>query len=100
MYQPTTTTITTTVVVSSKEEDFFYANPTDAGRFVNHSNTPNIGGPDNATLRNIEPGEELVMDYSQRGNPKWYQTICSKYNVETEADIVQKSQQQQQQMLK
>jgi hypothetical protein len=71
-----------------KEDDYFYSNPTDAGRFVNHSNEPNIGM--DGALRDISAGEELVMGYSYHGNPIWYQNICSKYNVLTEAQVVQK----------
>ena len=65
--------------------DFFNSNPTDAGRFMNHSGTPNCG-PD-GTLRDIEEGEELTMDYAFHGNPDWYQAICRKYGVPTEAEI-------------
>lgn len=63
----------------------FYSNPTDAGRFMNHSSTPNCG-PD-GTLRDIQKGEELTMNYGFHGNPSWYQDICRKYNVRTEAEI-------------
>ena len=52
------------------EKDIFYTNPTDAGRFMNHSSNPNCG-PD-GTLRDIQSGEELTMDYSFHGNPIWY----------------------------
>lgn len=43
---------------------YFYSNPTDAGRFMNHSNNPNCG-PD-GTLRDIGEGEEFTMDYVPR----------------------------------
>lgn len=68
-----------------KEDDYFYSNPTDAGRFMNHSNNPNCG-PD-GTLRDIQPGEEMTMDYSFHGDPEWYQNICKKYSVLTEAQV-------------
>ena len=42
--------------------DYFHSNPTDAGRFINHSSQPNCG-PDGA-LRDILPGEELTSTYS------------------------------------
>ena len=72
-----------------KEDHYFYSNPTDAGRFTNHSNEPNIGM--DGALRDISAGEELFMDYSFHSNPIWYQNICSKYDVLTEAQVVQKS---------
>lgn len=68
--------------------DFFNSNPTDAGRFMNHSSTPNCG-PD-GTLRDIAIGEELTMDYSFHGNPEWYQDICRSYDVLTEAEVAKK----------
>jgi len=64
---------------------FFNSNPTDAGRFMNHSDQPNCG-PD-GTLRDIEAGEELTMNYGFHGNPKWYQDICRKYEISTETEI-------------
>ena len=71
-------------------KDIFYTNPTDAGRFMNHSSNPNCG-PD-GTLHDIQTGEELTMDYSFHGNPIWYQDICAEYDVETEAEIARKYQ--------
>ena len=68
-----------------KADDYFYSNPTDAGRFINHSDDPNCD-PDGA-LRDILPGEEITMDYSFHGDPKWYQNICAKYGVLTEAHV-------------
>ena len=65
-------------------DDYFHSNPTDCGRFTNHSKTPNMG-PD--ALRDIVAGEELTMDYSFHGNPEWYQTLCARYDVLTEAQI-------------
>ena len=69
-------------------QDIFYTNPTDAGRYFNHSSTPNCG-PD-GTLRDIAKGEELTMDYSFHNNPIWYQEICAKYGAETEAEVAKK----------
>merc|ERR1719491_1204948 len=66
-------------------DDFFHSNPTDSGKFTNHSAHPNVG-PDGA-LRNILKGEELTMDYSFHGNPDWYQNICAKYDVKTESMV-------------
>eukprot|EP00931_Biecheleriopsis_adriatica_P078791 TRINITY_DN52208_c0_g1_i1.p1 TRINITY_DN52208_c0_g1~~TRINITY_DN52208_c0_g1_i1.p1 ORF type:complete len:324 (+),score=52.92 TRINITY_DN52208_c0_g1_i1:40-972(+) len=60
-------------------------NPEDAGRFVNHSPDPNIGFT--GALRDIEPGEEIVMDYGFHGNPVWYQRLCAKYKVLTESQV-------------
>ena len=71
------------------EKDIFYTNPTDAGRFMNHSSNPNCG-PD-GTLRDIQSGEELTMDYSFHGNPTWYQELCKEYGVETEAEVAKKT---------
>lgn len=66
----------------------FNSNPTDAGRFMNHSCSPNCG-PDGA-LRDIQAGEELTMDYVFHGNPQWYQDICQKYGVLTERQVAEK----------
>jgi len=71
--------------VLPNNDAFFNSNPTDAGRFMNHSNEPTCG-PDGA-LRDIEAGEELTMCYSFHGNPQWYQDICIKYGVLSETDI-------------
>ena len=54
---------------------------------MNHSNEANCG-PD-GTLRDIQEGEELTMNYAFHGNPTWYQAICAKYGVRTEAEIAQ-----------
>jgi len=67
------------------KDDFFHSNPTDSGRFTNHSARANVG-PDGA-LRDIYPGEELTMDYSFHGNPEWYQQICAQYEVQTESEV-------------
>jgi hypothetical protein len=67
------------------EDQFFYSNPTDAGRFMNHSSYPNCG-PDGA-LCDILEGEEMTMDYSFHGNPQWYEDVCHKYGVLTERQV-------------
>lgn len=72
-------------VLPGDNDTFFCSNPTDAGRFMNHSSSPNCG-PDGA-LRDVEEGEELTMDYSFHGNPLWYQDVCRKFGVQTEAEI-------------
>ncbi|KAL7552862.1 hypothetical protein ACHAWF_016107 [Thalassiosira exigua] len=68
-----------------RPDDYFYTNPTDAGRFMNHSEEPNCG-PD-GTLRDVRAGEELTMDYCFHGEPGWYREICAKYGVLTEAQV-------------
>jgi hypothetical protein len=73
--------------VLPNDPDVFCSNPTDAGRFMNHSPKPNCG-PD-GTLRLIEAGEELTMDYSFHGNPQWYQDICAQYGVLTERQVAE-----------
>lgn len=65
--------------------DFFHTNPTDAGRYINHSSTPNCGA--DGALRDILAGEEMTMDYAWHGNPDWYKVICAKYGVLTEAQV-------------
>ena len=67
------------------EDDFFNSNPTDAGRFVNHSPTPSCGPA--GTLRNVAAGEELTMAYSFHADPAWYRAICAKHDVQTEAQV-------------
>ncbi|KAL3786763.1 hypothetical protein ACHAW5_002964 [Stephanodiscus triporus] len=73
--------------VLPNDPDVFCSNPTDAGRFMNHSPTPNCG-PD-GTLRRIKAGEELTMDYSFHGNPQWYRDICARYGVLTERQVAE-----------
>lgn len=81
----TAESVTPTNANEHSKDDFFHSNPTDSGRLTNHSSTPNTG-PDGA-LSDILPGEELTMDYSFHGNPEWYQNICAKYGVLTEAQV-------------
>lgn len=73
--------------VLPNDPEMFCSNPTDAGRFMNHSSTPNCG-PD-GTLRIIKAGEELTMDYGFHGNPQWYQDICAQYRVLTERQVAE-----------
>jgi hypothetical protein len=73
--------------VLPNDPDVLCSNPTDAGRLMNHSPTPNCG-PD-GTLRLIKAGEELTMDYSFHGNPQWYQDICAQYGVLTERQVAE-----------
>jgi SET domain-containing protein len=69
------------------KDAYFYSNPTDAGRFMNHSSKANCG-PD-GTTRDVDAGEELTMDYSFHGNPQWYMDICHSYGVLTEAQVAE-----------
>lgn len=71
--------------VLPENDGVFNTNPSDAGRFMNHSCNPNCGF--DGALREIAVGEELTMDYGFHGNPQWYQDVCQKYGVMTEADI-------------
>ena len=71
-------------------EDYFCSNPTDAGRFMNHSSHPNCG-PD-GTLRDVAKDEELTINYSFHGDPQWYRDICHLYGVQTEAEIARQYQ--------
>ncbi|KAL3827472.1 hypothetical protein ACHAXA_003741 [Cyclostephanos tholiformis] len=73
--------------VLPNDPDVFCTNSTDAGRFMNHSPTPNCG-PD-GTLRLIKAGEELTMNYGFHGNPQWYQDICAQYGVLTERQVAE-----------
>ncbi len=52
---------------------------------MNHSKTPNCGH--DGAIQDIAKGEELTMSYAFHGNPQWYQDICAKYGVPTEAEI-------------
>jgi len=70
-------------------DNYFHSFPTYCGRFTNHSFDPNMG-PDGDALRDIEPGEELSMDYSFFGNPVWYQYYCAQYDVSPVAQNVEK----------
>jgi len=71
--------------VLATDEDFFNSNPTDAGRLTNHACDPTCGPT--GTLRDIDAGEEITLDYRNHGNPEWYQLLCAKYGVETEAEL-------------
>mmetsp|Transcript_37892 Transcript_37892/g.98046 ORF Transcript_37892/g.98046 Transcript_37892/m.98046 type:complete len:194 (-) Transcript_37892:69-650(-) len=67
------------------DDQFFNSNPTDAGRFTNHSDDPNCGH--DGALRDIGEGEELTMSYGFHGDPPWYREICAEYGVLTEAEV-------------
>jgi len=71
--------------VLANDEEFFNSNPTDAGRLTNHACEPSCGPA--GTVRDIAAGEEITLDYRFHGNPKWYQTLCAKYGVETEVAL-------------
>ena len=78
-------------VLPAPYDDHWNSNPTDAGSIMNHSSTPNCGQP-YGTLRWIRKGEELTMDYSGNGNPKWYVDICHSYGILTGVEIAQEEQ--------
>lgn len=64
----------------------------DDGRFWNHSKAPNTGTLDedpasSFALRDIEPGEELLDDYSQHDMLDWFETICREYNVSSSSAV-------------
>lgn len=80
------------VLPGEENHDYFCSNPTDAGRFMNHSQSPNCG-PD-GTLCYVAEGEELTMDYGFHGNPEWYRDLCRKYGVKTEAEVSRQSREQ------
>ena len=65
--------------VSAEDLDHLCSNPTDEGRFMNHSAAPNCGaglqGGD--CTRDVEVGEELTCDYARLGCPQWYQELCT-----------------------
>ncbi|KAG2483229.1 hypothetical protein HYH03_017886 [Edaphochlamys debaryana] len=67
-------------------------NPTDPGRFVNHSPAPNLlpGLTGGVAVRDIAPGEELTCDYGGLASPPWYQALCDEYGVLSTADVVTK----------
>ena len=68
-------------------------NPSDNGRFTNHSCTPNVGAcidnsVDSYALRDIANGDELTCDYAAFATPTWYQQLCSIYGVLTTEEVV------------
>jgi hypothetical protein len=76
-------------VLPSPRDDHWNSNPTDAGCFMNHSSfKANCGNP-HGSLRLIEAGEELVMDYGSNGNPEWYVELCHFYGILTGIEIAQ-----------
>lgn len=72
--------------VAPTAADRLQINPTDDGRFVNHSRNPNCGACEDPAkgsmaLRDIAAGEEITCDYSGFANPQWYTDLCKLYNV-------------------
>lgn len=63
----------------------------DDGRFVNHSETPNLIAPLNMASgmgwqysiasRDIKKGEELTEDYRTYDNTEWLNDLCHQYNI-------------------
>jgi len=76
-------------VLPPPNDDHWHSNPTDVGSLMNHSSTPNCGPPV-GTLRRIEAGEELTMDYGGNGNPQWYIDICHEYGILTGVEIARR----------
>jgi hypothetical protein len=75
------------VIPGAPRDEYWNSNPTDAGCYMNHSSTPNCGRP-HGTLRLVEAGEELTVDYSGNGNPQWHIDLCHAYGIMTSAEIV------------
>lgn len=69
----------------------------DDAAFVNHSTHSNLtvghvyGVDDNEkgcfASRDIEPGEEILDNYSLYSTPQWYLDLCKEYNVESSKDV-------------
>ena len=74
-------------VIPAPRDEYWNSNPTDAGCYMNHSATPNCGRP-HGTLRLVQAGEELTVDYSGNGNPQWHIDLCHAYGILTSAEIV------------
>lgn len=63
----------------------------DNGRFVNHSEQPNLAGPSNVplelawqfsvALRDIEKGEELMENYETYDSSEWLEEVCRCYAI-------------------
>ncbi|QLH35057.1 MAG: SET domain-containing protein [Parachlamydiaceae bacterium] len=61
----------------------------DNGRFVNHSENPNLKGPANmenswqysVACRDIKKGEELTEDYRTYDSSAWLDDLCKRYNI-------------------
>lgn len=63
----------------------------DNGRFVNHSDEPNLAGPSHlpadvawqysVALRDIQKGEELTENYNTYDAAEWLDDLCRKYEV-------------------
>lgn len=76
--------------VTCEDLDQLCINPTDLGRFMNHSSSPNCGAgiSGGSALREIAAGEELTCDYSGLGCPQWYQQLCDQYGVLSTGAVV------------
>lgn len=68
------------------------SNPTDPGRYMNHSFNANSGYASeempSVALRDVAAGEELTCDYSGLGSPEWYQNLCNAVGCMSTADVV------------
>lgn len=63
----------------------------DNGRFVNHSENPNLKGPASmpksdswqysVACRDIKKGEELTEDYRTYDSSEWLDELCHKYDI-------------------
>ncbi|WP_068469599.1 SET domain-containing protein [Candidatus Protochlamydia phocaeensis] len=63
----------------------------DNGRFVNHSETPNLAGPSHfpsdiswqysVALRDIKKGEELTENYHTYDHSEWLDDLCKRYHI-------------------
>ena len=76
------------------DSGFLCVNETDNGRFVNHSSTPTScyasTTEPSVAFRDIEAGEEITVDYSGLGDPKWYQDLCQEFDVLTTSEVVRR----------
>mmetsp|Transcript_17392 Transcript_17392/g.37560 ORF Transcript_17392/g.37560 Transcript_17392/m.37560 type:complete len:151 (-) Transcript_17392:243-695(-) len=75
--------------------DRLQLNPTDDGRYTNHSSSPNTQAcedPSQGTVatRDIAAGEELTCDYRVFANPGWYKEICELYGVLPTDEVARK----------
>jgi hypothetical protein len=73
-------------------DEYWNSNPTDAACYMNHSSTPNCGRP-YGTLRLVQAGEELTVDYSGNGNPQWHIDFCHAYGILTSVEVVEEQRQ-------
>ncbi|KXZ45071.1 hypothetical protein GPECTOR_59g680 [Gonium pectorale] len=75
--------------VTAEDPGSLCVNPTDLGRFVNHSGSPNLGAglSGGTATRAIAAGEELTCDYRALACPDWYQALCQQYGVLSTGDV-------------